>query len=359
LSRSAVSTTVFEMLLPVSRDQLLATLQEPQGRWDLGLFDARGLDLSSDTIRDIGDAWVRDHGERPRWWSEATGGIDLARWSLIGINFDGGKVWRGDFEGSNLTRASFTQCDAGLCEFAGANLEETDFTGAVLARANFRGSTLTKTSLRDTDLRDADLTRARLDHVYLSGVTLGNTRLRRHQLGLGVGEDLDRDYESAVSAYAALKTNFRQLGLFEDASWAYIQERRMETKALAPWRRQLTFASRILTTLRWLGACLSGFVVGYGERPLRAVAFVPLFITAYALLYWLLGDLTVDGTTAVGFGACFRHSLASFVTLSTTGAGAVRPRSSGAQIWTSLEALTGVSLIALVMFSLGKRITRS
>jgi hypothetical protein len=84
-----------------------------------------------------------------------------------------------------------------------------------------------------------------------------------------------------------------------------------------------------------------------------------LVVTAYALLYWLLGDLTVGGTAAAGFGACFRHSLASFVTLSTAGVGAVRPRSAGAQIWTSLEALTGVSLIALVMFSLGKRITGS
>jgi hypothetical protein len=100
-------------------------------------------------------------------------------------------------------------------------------------------------------------------------------------------------------------------------------------------------------------------VVGYGERPLRAATCVPFLVTAYALFYWRLGDLTVNGKTAAGLGACFRQSLASLVTLSTTGAQAARPFSPGAQIWMSLEALTGVSLIALVMFSLGKRITRS
>jgi uncharacterized protein YjbI with pentapeptide repeats len=343
----------------VSRERILALIQDPPDAGVLAGVDASGLDLSSDAIgREVG-VWMRHRHVRPLWHSDATGGINLAGWRLAGAHFDGGKVWRGDFERSDLSRASFRYCDAGVCRFADADLVETDFTGATLARANFRGSSLDRTRLCDADLRDADLTGATLDHVYLAGVTLANTRLRRSQLSAGVGEELDGDYGSAVSAYAALKSNFRNLGLFEEASWAYMQERRMETKALAPWRRDKSIVSRVACGLRWLGGCLSGLVVGYGERPLRAVAFVPFFVAAYALLYWLLGDLTVDGTTAAGLGACFRHSLASFVTLSTSGAQAVRPRSAGAQVWTSLEALTGVSLIALVMFSLGKRITRS
>src|ERR1700682_1319846 len=109
--------------------------------------------------------------------------------------------------------ASFNQSDAGLCRFVDADLTETDFTAATLARANFRGSLLNKTRFRDADLRDADLTGATFVHVYLAGAALANTRLGRSQLSAGVGEELDRDYESAISAYAALKTNFRNLGL--------------------------------------------------------------------------------------------------------------------------------------------------
>jgi uncharacterized protein YjbI with pentapeptide repeats len=343
----------------VSRKRLLALLQDPPNAGVLEDTDARELDLSSDAIEREYEAWKRAHRRRAKWRSDATGGVNFADWQLARAHFDGGKVWRGDFARSNLSMASFNQSDAGLCRFVDADLTETDFTAATLARANFRGSLLNKTRFRDADLRDADLTGATFVHVYLAGAALANTRLGRSQLSAGVGEELDRDYESAISAYAALKTNFRNLGLIEDASWAYMQERSMETKALAPWRRDTDFARRFVSGLRWVGACLSGLVVGYGERPLRAVAWVPLLVAGFAMLYWRLGDLTVDGTTAAGFGACMRHSLASFVTLSTSGAQAVRPRSPGAQIWTSLEAMSGVSLIALVMFSLGKRITRS
>ena len=344
---------------PLTREELLALLEASPAPHDLTGVDVTKVDLSSDTLEREREEFTQSEHRDPIWFSDVTGGINFADATLDNAHFDGGKVWRGDFERANLTCASFTRSDAGLCRFDDADLTNADLSASTLARASFRGATVRKTHLSDADLRDADFSGATLDHVYLAGATLANTRISRQQLVGRMGEVLDKQYELATSAYAGLKSNFRNLGRFEDASWAYMQERRMETKSFAPWRRKDKFVPRLKSGVRWIGGCISGLVVGYGERPLRAIAFVPVLVSVYALLYWILGDLTVDGHTAAGLGACFRNSLASFVTLSTSGTGEVKPRSPGAEIWTSLEAMSGVALIALVMFSLGKRITRS
>jgi hypothetical protein len=135
----------------------------------------------------------------------------------------------------------------------------------------------------------------------------------------------------------------------------------METKALAPWRLAGTvpLGRRAVALFRWLFGVLAGSIAGYGERPLRAFLWVPIIVLGYAILYWRLRNVTSNGTAPAGFDACFRHSLASFVTMTDTVPAELGPLTSGGQMLTSIEAMTGVSLLALVMFSLGKRITRA
>ena len=175
-------------------------------------------------------------------------------------------------------------------------------------------------------------------------------------------EQMERNYKDASAAYASLKTNFRGVGRFRDASWAYILERRMETKSLAPWRRfyQGTRLSRVVQGcgdwMRWLSGCVSGFVSGYGERPLRAFICVPVTVALYTVIFRSTESLRRTDGTSASLRSCFEHSLASFTTMSVSD---VVPRSLTGQILTNLDALTGVSLVALVMFALGRRITRS
>lgn len=354
---------------PLSRRVLLEMLGDPSRRRSLGSLPATRIDLSSDAIeRDLEafrqpKRW-RHHADRalPNWYSERTRGANFSGVSMPCAHFEHGKVWRADFSGANLRCGQLQYADLGVCDFDGADLTGADLTGATLSRASFRGATLHGARFCKADLRDADFTDAHFSRVYLAGVILGNTQISRGQLQGEVGEEREANYDDAISAYAALKANFRALGRFEDASWAYMEERRMETKALAPWRLKLNRPApiqRAIHGLRWLGAALSGLLAGYGERPLRAVAWVPLIVLAYATVYWRLGDLTTDGSHPASFGPCLRHSLASFVTLSVAGTPAVYPWTSSAQALTSVEAMTGVSLLALIMFSLGKRITRS
>jgi uncharacterized protein YjbI with pentapeptide repeats len=346
------------------RRLVLNLLADPARRSSLSKLDAAGLDLSSDAIeREVTHFRSDDpDGDPPGWYSERTSGVNFAGCELSGARLENSKVWRGDFTGAVLRDAHFEHADAGVCDFEWADVSGADLSGATLSRASFRHAKLRDTRFTGADLRDADFTGATLERVRLAEAMLGSTRIKRTQITGQIAEERERDYAGATSAYAALKVNFRGLGHFEDASWAYMQERRMETKSLAPWRLEITGVQpieRLTQALRWVGATMTGLIAGYGERPLRALLWVPAIVVAYALLYWRVGDLTADGTNPAGFAPCLRHSLASFVTLSVAETPKVYPLTSGGQVWTSIEAMTGISLLALVMFSLGKRITRS
>lgn len=348
-----------------SRRELLGQLEAtgPGGR--LEHFEAAGVDLSSDVIELELEHFRASHGGDavPVWYSERTRGSNFARREMPSARFEGGKVWRGDFNHAGLGHSNFNHADAAVSDFDEADLTSANFGGANVSRSSFRRATLIGTTLTGADLRDTDFSDASLVNVRLADVVLGNTRISRSQIEGQIAEERIGEYAAATTAYAALKVNFRGLGRFADASWAYIRERRMETKALAPWRLPgpVSPITRTTNTFRWLAGLLTGWIAGYGERPLRAFLWVPAIIIGYAVLYWRLGDVTPDGTGTkmAGFGDCLRHSLASFVTMSSAGASHLGPRTPGGQIWTSIEAMTGISLLALVMFSLGKRITRA
>jgi hypothetical protein len=335
-----------------------------------------GVDLSSDAIQR--EALKRQQGaarfrlKKPigrtsfRWLSDLTQGIDLSGCDLTGSRFDGGKAWRANFTGATLKRVSFVNCDLGDSLFATSRLSAVNLRGATAVRCDFsQAQIVTDVHLEQCNLAGASFVGAAVTgNLYLAGALLSGTRLSRNQVEGFVGEENDNDYANAVTAYAALKTNFRGQGLFEDASWAYLKERQMETKSLAPWRVKTEgnhvtrVGQRLKRTLRWAGSCLVGVVAGYGERPLRALGWVPVLVGLYATFYRATGSIahTERPRHVAGWLGCFEHSLASFVTMNIS---SLAPRGTVGQFATNVEALTGVSLVALVMFALGRRITRS
>jgi Pentapeptide repeats (8 copies) len=341
---------------PISREELLNGLENPPGLPLEGIL-ATGIDLSSDAIEIELNAFRAAHGADavPAWYSHHTRGVNLAGKAMSRARLDDAKAWRADLRDAELADSVFA--GAAVSDFSGADLTRADLSAANLSRSDFRRATLAETNFKGTDLRDCDLRDAELTGVHLSDAILGNTRISRNQIEGQIAEERAKDYAAAITAYAAVKVNFRGLGRFADASWAYIQERRMETNASAPWRLSgnVGVITWLVASAKWLGGVLSGWLAGYGERPMRAFLWVPAIILAYTVLYWRVGDISENNKVA-GFGACLRHSLQSFVTMSTTTLG---PRTAGGEVFTSIEAMTGISLLARVMFSLGKRITRT
>jgi len=208
------------------------------------------VDLSSDAIqRELQRrypsrtvAWLRhifgsNASVSAPWASDLTQGINFSGRDLTASRFDDSKIWRSNFCRAKLNKAVFRGADLGYSLFTDADLAEADFSYTDAEKCSFRGAQLTRSHFEHSTLDGADFSKAVIQSVYLSGAVLDKTLLSRSQICGRIGEEIDKCYADAVTAYSALKTNFRSLGLFEDASWAYLGERRVETKSLAPWRR--------------------------------------------------------------------------------------------------------------------------
>jgi hypothetical protein len=180
-----------------------------------------------------------------------------------------------------------------------------------------------------------------------------------------------RHLEQSRQEYADLKANFIDTGNFEDASWAHIKERQMAKKTHSPRNARIYYAdelpeSRSLLSAGWWGFYLrhtakwlldwaAELTCGYGERPLRTVLWAGVVLLVFPLLY-RASDGIVSAAGAMSWLDYFNYSFGAFTTFGFDQFQAVTPV---AQTLTSIEALLGISVLALLMFTLGNRISRS
>lgn len=157
----------------------------------------------------------------------------------------------------------------------------------------------------------------------------------------------------------------------EEASWAYIKERRMVRTTHYPGNARQYYADEfpssrgilskgwwrfyLLHTSKWLFDWIAELSCGYGERPLRTVAWAAGILVVFPLLYaWSGGiDSTVGSPSWLDY---FNYSLGAFTTI---GFAQFQATTWLAQTLTSIQALLGICTLALLMFSLGNRISRS
>ena len=110
----------------------------------------------------------------------------------------------------------------------GINLEGAELRFANLERADLRGAYLPRVDFPDAEsIKGVRICRAHLDH----------TQLTRKQPGGAIGQEVVAMRETraqvwlaAKETYLALKNDFEQSGPYDDASWAYRKERRMEKR---------------------------------------------------------------------------------------------------------------------------------
>lgn len=165
---------------------------------------------------------------------------------------------------------------------------------------------------------------------------------------------------------------FLKHGYHDDASWAHFKQRALERQmhGLCQTRRyygdelpaDASFRSRkwwqfyMKHTVRWIllwGAELS---CGYGEKPLRAIWWTLGTIFIFPLFYWLSGGLASTTGATMNWLDYLNYSFGAFTTM---GFARFETTNGLAETLTSLEALLGISVLALLMFALGNRISRS
>lgn len=407
--------------------EILDMIEDNQGARGLDLSgkDLSGIDLSRDALQaEVARLQKDDPEAQPPWISRPAstrlarvivwlsdgesgsleeaglGGINLEGAVLRGANLKGADLRRANLEeadlaganleganlwGANLERAYLSGAKLGQANLARANLEWTyvsraDLTGADLSAANLASVRFEKAVLERVRLTDANLSRgdlrdaASIQGLYLHRALLDYTRLTRDQLGDAIGEEMGREWRAAREAYLILKNNFEQIGRYDDASWAYRKERRMEKQQAWEEGKQALRHREwgLLASKTWKVGCdlLVEYLCDYGEsvgRVLRWMGFLlfvvgPLVFGVPGLLDWPEENYEAFfGRPApqrywYAYVQQFLYVLDAFT---TAGFARLEPATSVTSVLSGSMALTGVFLTGLLGFVAGNRIRRS
>jgi len=341
--------------------------------------------------------------------------------SLRAVSFEDAKLRQADLEGADCWKAifrraylrranfrntylkdtSFQKAYIGRCTFESADLENADLYGADLNASNLTNAFLLGANLRDANLRGTILLNAKLRRDSIGECLLFEKELpelrkrfsdqrKRYSSGIGfTGHEglIPQRHAVARDIYTSLKNNFTSLGQYADASWTYIRERQKSRMTKAPWRARqyygqahpfglerlptyqslsrrhpLTWWFWFKYTVKWLLDWVTELSCGYGERPLRTIAVAGLILVIFPLIYWATAGV---GWFDPALGRdVLSHSFLDYVIYSagafaTIGYEGLKAVNTAARIWTAVEALLGISILALLMFTLGNRIGRS
>lgn len=334
-------------------------------------------------------------------------GVDFSGAILVCANFKGADLTQANFQDARLQYANFHWARLWDANFKGARLNNVDLSRAALQNADFtwahlKGATISKCLLYHVHMENTEMERKQVEEIWeektakkiekgylftmngrqlkeekedlnegivseelrkefeLKGFSLSeNTiitekgskwriidekrkfavREEEKQLSVyGYGNDKRKPYKhykDAAIAYNRLKINFVSIGRHNDAGWAFIKEKKMERKT---YRR---------LSPGWIVNWLMDISCGYGEQPGKVLLIVLIVVIGFSFIYWRLG-----GIESTCWSDNFVFSLGSFVTFSD-----ISPVTFTAKILSAIEAALGISLLALLMYSLGKRTT--
>lgn len=398
-------------IAPLARDELLGLIEQNGGPGGLDLTgrDLGRLDLGMHSLADeLEKRGLTSTDNLPLWvyWDPVTqtpmgvnleGAIlkgarlayaDLQGACLVIADLEGANLYHANLQGAfldraNLLHARFEGADLQRAELMGANLQEASLVqanlqGASLMWANLQGARLEHANLQEIDLIDAH----NLEGVHFFRARLERTNLTRDQLGDAIGEEMNKAYREAKEAYLALKNNFETIGRYDDASWAYVKERKMEKMMHHPRLvRSLTGAVEGISyrtsmrsakwwgfysrhTLKWLGDWLVELVCGYGESFVRVLGTLVAIYVVFTLGYgmtWSVMRVSVgpEGITNTFTSSPVDWAIFSLGALTTMDPAGLEPRNNLVQLAAGLEALLGVFLTGLLGFVVANRIRRS
>ncbi len=362
-------------------EQFLDLLQDRGGAQnaDFTGHDLTGINLSGEALEEILEqmGYRTGEGRRPSWFEPWTKGISLSRAKLGGQRLQMADLRNACFEGADLRGA----------DLSGAYLEDATLEEADLRGANLTGAVLSRTILWAKF--------PSLEGAHLYGTHIEFVPCTQDQFGKGVGEELAHDWLRAREVYLALRHNFLDLGRYGDASWAYRKERRMERHAAFPseegsrWVRDELAEERSpwtawmpngllqwllylklffipqqgvpLQRKRFLENKLQDSLCQYGENPWQLGSWALATAFGFALLYFLLDWVSPNPVVlALTPGAPVSplgYLGFSFASMATMTFVRLEPATNLAALLASIEGVLGIGLLALFMFTLGRRMS--
>ncbi|MDH5433423.1 MAG: ion channel [Gammaproteobacteria bacterium] len=267
-------------------------------------------------------------------------GFVLAREDLSEVNL----VNRAAKQGFKLTNSDLYHAN-----MEHAHLFMLDLSGSSLMKANLSYANLHYANLTDCNLLGTDFTGAKIDKAEF-GEKISQEKQADASTSIASKIDL---YEQAEEIYRNLRQTAEAQGLFEMAGHFFEKEMIMRRKQLPKYSFK-----------RWISKMVELFC-GYGERPLRVIAFSMIVIFLFSIGYFFLGVnfsgdiIAYDGdksllSNAKNYLSCLYFSVVTFTTL---GYGDITPVG-GSRVFSAIEAFTGSFTLALFVVVFVKKMTR-
>ena len=359
----------------IDRNLLLSMIVANGGSQGLDLSgqNLKGIDVSSDVLREIIVA-IGQFVTTPLWLYKPTCGINLVGAILRNSKFNSSYMWRGNFSQADFKDAELIDCDLGIAILKEADLSGANFDSANLHDVNLDGAILDNTILTNTNLYGIDFLKVRIfKNVFLCGATLTGAKISRQLLQGSIGEENHGEFLKAKEVYLAIKLSFRDQGRYDDARWAYIQERRMERIAHSPIRAKRMFGVieniqngkffswgqwrfYIYHTVTWISNLIMEITTLYGESPFFILIWGLFIILTFPLFYFWSNGLVMDTGIHLTMIDYLQYSIAAFATMNLSG---VTPINNCAKLLTNIEAILGIAVLALLMWALGNKVSHS
>jgi uncharacterized protein YjbI with pentapeptide repeats len=251
-----------------------------------------------------------------------------------------------EFMGSDLSYAGLNECSAKMCGFGGVNLAQASLINADLSDAVFSRSIMVSADLRASDLR-----RARLSEADLSNAIF--TRARLEESDLKQSNVLNTNFELANMK------GCRLLGIrnFKKADWIGADIREMDLRGAYLVRRYIAdenylfefqTQSQLNKIIYWAWWVTSDC----GRSLMRWFVWLVVATLVFAGIYT---QVNIDyGAHETWFSPIYF----SFVTLTTLGYGDVVPSTFSAQVFVTLQAITGYMGLGGLLSILGNKMAR-
>lgn len=267
-------------------------------------------------------------------------GFSLRKAELVDVNL----VHHGSKKGYDLS-----YCDFYRANLQKAHLFNADLHGASLMKADLRGANLHCANLKDTNLLGVKLEGARLDNIRWGHYVQQENKARQAR-DSAVRSDM---LEQAEEVYRNLRRVLENEGLFEQAGYFFRREMVMR-------RLQMP-----LFSMQRLVSKVVDLFCGYGERPIRIVAFSVFLILGFAVLFFFNGVQDSGELVRYRLDQSITENLLSFmnalyfsiVTFTTLGYGDITP-TGYSRAFAAVEAFAGSFTLALFVVVFVKKMTR-
>ena len=297
---------------------------------------------------------------------EDLSGLDLSGYDLSYADLNQAQLTGTVLSYAKLHRASLDQAVLDECEFIGADLNHASLNECRAERCGFGGADLSHASMINAELIDASLSHSILAHADLRASNLKGARLSEADLRWTiftraklVGSDLKKCNVKGTNFELADMQECRLLGIknFKKARWVGADIRGLDLRGAYLVRRYIAdenylyefqATSRLHKALYWVWWASSDC----GRSLLRWFVWLCAATLIFAAIYT---QVEIDyGKYATAFSPIYF----SFVTLTTLGYGDAVPSSVAAQVFVTLQAITGYMGLGGLLSILGNKMAR-